>query len=699
MQQFMPDMEAEDRRVRGSLYGLGLPGPTDTRLEAGVTGAVGDAQELRFVTSANGEGARGSVQSLTEITFHHEPGDPTMIVTGKPLPGPTARQHLYDPEHDWQRAEAFEVQAYPAWIEYRRKIILRDAQGRYCEVNVFARVDMTHEAFARSIAGKPLNMQTLMAVWGEKAYLSASLTGSGPEQPYSGSYAAGEAQSIHMMSVLASDRFAILNGARDDVHPGTADFLLPSMNPGEQFDGLERFLERADELEVKRRGPVKRISLSSSDDDENSGGGSGDLSPVTKGILLGVFGLLAGIAMIFGGAALLSALIPSLTLMQSFAIVSGSYLLVQFGRSLYRRMQESKGLLNVSASGVLGAAALDTFGISSVIEAVTDESILTGQKRHRSVQERWEAGTSGLLGIFLMFLGGRAAKRGRTPVADPVPADPWAAAADSAPRAPADVPPAVQPVDASAFATPDQYLNAIRTEPQPPTHAGPAWDHTRFPNGPTARWRPGDPVDMPAADGTYPTFATGRGRFWRNQAQIELEARARGESRHNMLSTDPIKSLCDADLATLRDTATSDVRSPRDPSTGRTAEIEHFGVPQRTGRALERVGFTSSEARRLSDAANPGSLLDVSPVEHAFFDAEAHGFGRRRADPVGNMWRDTPWADPRVNRPLIYMSDAALIEIANRARTDPAIRLSNVPTLESAVRAEISVRGLHVIPF
>jgi len=260
--------------------------------------------------------------------------------------------------------------------------------------------------------------------------------------------------------------------------------------------------------------------------------------------------------------------------------------------------------------------------------------------------------------------------------------------------APAQPPPIVE---SSQFNTPEQYLDALRSAPTSPTLAGPAWDHTRFPRGPRRAWTAGDPIDMPSSRidkfsgrGTYPSGYLGR--FWRNRADIELKLRAQGTRDVNPNSTDPISAMSEADLITLRGTPTGDVRSPRDPSTGRAMEIEHLGVAQRIGARLEQVGFSASEARRLSGAASPKNLLDVSPVEHAFFDAYA-----RRVDPSGNTWDLTGQSDSRLGRPLEFMSDEAIAEIVIRGNTDPRINLSASSDLAAALRVEISARGLPLV--
>ena len=164
----------------------------------------------------------------------------------------------------------------------------------------------------------------------------------------------------------------------------------------------------------------------------------------------------------------------------------------------------------------------------------------------------------------------------------------------------------------------EAYLVAVRASTGADSLVGASWDNARFPKGPRGDWQPKDPVDMPDSSGIYPTPDTGRGRWWRNRAAFEIEARAKGIRTYRPSSSDPISAMSDADLVTLRDTPTSRVRSPLDPFTGRPLELEHVFVQQRVGRWLQDAGFAPSEARRLSRAADPGNLMDVSQIEHAF---------------------------------------------------------------------------------
>jgi len=231
-----------------------------------------------------------------------------------------------------------------------------------------------------------------------------------------------------------------------------------------------------------------------------------------------------------------------------------------------------------------------------------------------------------------------------------------------------------------------------------PGSAGSAWDYARFPRV-SRRWQLGDPIDMPSSAGEYPTFDTARTRYWRNRAYAELAARARGQVSQDLLNrSDPLRSMSDAELRTME----ANGNAPRDPASGRTMELEHFGVPQRVETWLRELGFTPSEARRLAQVANPQALLEVSPVEHAFFDAKAWGFGSQRADVSGARWTGTQDADVRLQRPLYYMSDDAIRDIVQRAASNPTAydfgKNAATQSLRNALRAEIAARNVPLTP-
>ena len=244
--------------------------------------------------------------------------------------------------------------------------------------------------------------------------------------------------------------------------------------------------------------------------------------------------------------------------------------------------------------------------------------------------------------------------------------------------------------------TVEQYLTAFRQEIRPGTTFGRGWDHTRFPQAPRGsigRWRLGDPIDMPNSRGVYPAYETARSRHWRNRAHFELEARNRGEVVQSLDSADPFRRLSNPQLADIR-TSGASPPDPRFP--GRVVEIEHGGSPQRVRDWLEEFGFTREESRRLAEVSNPAHLMEVTPLEHAFFDAEAWSFGSQRADVVGMRWPGTVAADIRVQRPLFHMRDATIHQIIEAA-SQPRFSFSRAPQLRVALVREVAERGLQFI--
>lgn len=250
----------------------------------------------------------------------------------------------------------------------------------------------------------------------------------------------------------------------------------------------------------------------------------------------------------------------------------------------------------------------------------------------------------------------------------------------------------------AAASTVDTYLSALRTRPHRAGSAGIGWDYSRFRTAPRGRggmWQPGDPIDMPSSAGVYPTYDTARSRYWRNRAHFEMEARARGEVRHDPAATDPMRRMSDANLQNTRRTGTT----PPDPRfPGRTMELEHSGVPQRVETWLQELGFPAREARQLAEVSSPGALLEVIPLEHAFFDFYAQSFGSQRADINLDVWSGTRAADVRVTRPLEPMRDATIQQIVReaQARRYDFNRNDATRKLRDALRAEINERGLSI---
>jgi hypothetical protein len=203
---------------------------------------------------------------------------------------------------------------------------------------------------------------------------------------------------------------------------------------------------------------------------------------------------------------------------------------------------------------------------------------------------------------------------------------------------------------------------------------------------------------MPSPSGEYPLYDVARGRWWKNRAHFELQRRGADPTyRRDPNSQDPIRRRSDAELGDLRASG----RSPADHTRpGRVFELEHSGVPQRVRDWLQALGFSKREASQLTRVSNPGDLMEVNPLEHAFFDAEAWNFGSQRADIAGQRWPGTQAADIRLQRPLISMDDATLTRIVNEARQRGFDWNATDRTrqLRDAVRSEVNVRNLPVTP-
>jgi hypothetical protein len=202
---------------------------------------------------------------------------------------------------------------------------------------------------------------------------------------------------------------------------------------------------------------------------------------------------------------------------------------------------------------------------------------------------------------------------------------------------------------------------------------------------------------MPDTDGHYPDYDQARMRYWQNRAQFEKQARSQGKAPSDPSALDPIRSLSDADLEAVLQTG----KAPPAPGLpGRTAELEHTGVPRRIAKWLEALGFKKEEAWRLAEVSNPNALLEVTPLEHAFFDGVAWRFGRRRADVGGARWGESEGADERITQPLARMSDDGIRRIVQEANARHLNFNRNAAArkLRDALRLEINARGLNVPP-
>lgn len=671
-----PGGDDVDNPEAKSLSALGTkPNASIQTTQSQSGGAPSEAVDRDFHLEVMGSGERGSIRTTTDVSLHVDPFDPSIGIDRTPN----------------DQLQTMDASAYPVVVRYTRTIDLTDSDGRECNVEVSANAYLSRDNYAKQTQFAPPSPDSLVRLSAEKTVFWVRLNGKGPIQKYSviGHLDEGQASLSELSHSVAQQLAEAKDTPLDD-----GMFVAPEETSGDQFHALDQYLRVADYHEsvdrlvnagskpertkVEQGGEADAVSggKTKTDDAQSDSALNDLLGSILKGGVIGV----AIVAAILAVAAIFSIPVAVAALVVGLTIATTMFLM-----SLKNRWKEAQAAGNISWASIFSTAVLDTIGVSQIDEALENRSLLTHKELNLSVGERVGMGGAGVLQLFMTFMGVKDFAEGKMPAPDRSPADPDVAALPDR---------TALEVDASQYQTPEDYLNAIRSSRNNPTGVGQSWDSTRFPNGPNMEWQPGDPIDMPDARGNYPKWDTARPRFWRNRAAAELEARGTGSRARNPQSTDPISAMSDADLEDLRDTATSRVRSPRSATTGKAAEIEHFGVQQQVGRWLQDAGFDANDARRITGVADPYRLMDVSPVEHAFFDAEAHGFGRLRADPWGDMWQGTPTADPRVNDPLTFMRDSELTEIANKAASDPSIDLSRVPRLLNALRAEAARRGL-----
>ncbi len=201
-----------------------------------------------------------------------------------------------------------------------------------------------------------------------------------------------------------------------------------------------------------------------------------------------------------------------------------------------------------------------------------------------------------------------------------------------------------------------------RASPGPKTEGLVAgWDFERFPNGPTTRWRPGDPVNMPDGAGNYPSWSTIRKRVWRTKAADELAARKVGGSA-SAGSHDPIGDLTPEELKTTAETG----RMPKRVK----AEIEHARIPQRVGRMLQEAGLDATASDIVTLKGDPKNLEPTVKEWHAVGDARAH-----EIDPNRNPTLAAP-LDDRIEFPLGRASNEEIQDIID-ALNDAKINLGD----------------------
>lgn len=413
----MPDVSASADANARSLSTLQPAGDSRSDVAASSTREVGTggSQSLRFHISVSGAGARGSVNTTTDLSVSYDPGQPIGTGVGPPV--------LRDPELGF--GPAIPIPLYPVVIRYSRELRLTDTDGRAVTVTISSNVNFTHESWARAIAGQPLTFDTLLNLRGDDASVTVVIFGSGPLQPYYTNYFYNGI-SLNIQSAVTESSLMAGAGLLPFSSAVPARFVRSELTAGEQFDSLEAFLVSADAIEIARRIEVERqrrealgwfgrfledsgIGAALSEIGDEISALWNSLPPEVRGVLIAVGKFIVGLVLVLGIAALIVLAAPEVAFATAVLVVAAIAFAAVFAISAVSRTIESINAGTFDPAVILATALLDTVGLGGLIEAITDESIISGQPLHRSLQDRWEAGTTGILQIIATILAVRGA--------------------------------------------------------------------------------------------------------------------------------------------------------------------------------------------------------------------------------------------------------------------------------------------------
>jgi hypothetical protein len=440
---FQLEAEAEARaaaEVR-DLPKLGAPAANvPTNIDVGAEGTkidLGPRNMFHATVSAAGE--NGQIESATDFTFHMDPEQRYGSRYIAPAAGPPVGT-IVDIEgrgRPGALAPVEPVPLYPVILKYTRLLRLGDRDGRTCDVTVTSTVQFSYATWQAATAGRTASLETLQALAGDTAFTGIVLSGAGLVQKYD-VMITSEARSIGAGIAEAEAKLGSSH-ALEDAAGLPMTFIVPNETAGGQFSTLEAVLARLDEKELERRAKLRVVEFSGGDPDE-------DLPPWARGVLSTLEKAILGIAAVFTVAAVISALPFAIGFGAAVLWIGATLLAYSFVSSLIERIREAARVGVRNPLLILGVAVLDTIGAGSFIQSITDRSLLSGRELNRTEEERWEAGSAGLLTLIMTVFGVRSAARkyrGRPPEPAPDVA--------TAPKPPAARAPELQLPEAGAF--------------------------------------------------------------------------------------------------------------------------------------------------------------------------------------------------------------------------------------------------------
>lgn len=433
---WFPDLESRDAEERRSAERFGLTGTEpDVRQTLGINEDPSSGRaRATYTSSVAASGDEGSILSDTMVSLDYHPDRRATVV------GPAVIN--INPEIGLGPTD--DVPAYPYVLTYTRTISYVDAYGRTASVDVRGEVHLSEAAVDRHLMGTTPSFESLVSMLGETGGIDVTLEGDGPITGYFGRYfAAGN--SLQVQANGAASMLGNRSGAFTSMSTTVpAWFVDPRMTAGAQYDSLRSFLVSADQNELMRRlsepPAVEPSWLDSLTDAMASALGAvfgpifeamdavsnavsefwNSLPPWARGIITAVAKFLGYLALMMAAAGLIvlaakGAIAFGTAMLIVFAVaLTVGYIMSYINRFMEVWNSEDAGILQWLA--IPFVALLDVIGISHIIEGITDESILTGTPMNRSEEERWEAGTTGVLqlvGLLLMVRSMRAGGGGR----------------------------------------------------------------------------------------------------------------------------------------------------------------------------------------------------------------------------------------------------------------------------------------------
>lgn len=427
---FVPVQATEVPRNAASLATLGSGAERTGSLDASTSRANGaDGRvSIAYHLAVHGAGARGGVNTVTDLSVEYDPGNP--VGTGL---GPVV---IAGPEIGL--APRVPVPLYPVQVGYRRTLSLHDADGRKVFVQVVASVAFTRETWARELGGQAPTFETLLQLHGDKSWMTVQLVGEGPVQPYLADYA-NTGSSLGIQSSVAEAQLPLGAGILPFTSSIPARFIRPELTAGEQFDSLEAFLVAADAIELARRlraaasqpavgwleevltRGAAAIAAALADLAEAIADLWNALPEAVRGVLAAIGKFAVGLGIVLGAAAVIVEFFPAVAFGAAALAVGAVLLAVAFGFAAVSRTLEALEAGIYDPNAILAIALLDAVGVTTLIEAITDQSVLTGRELGRTTEERWEAGTTGVLQIIAIIAGVLGMRGARSSTAEPGP--------------------------------------------------------------------------------------------------------------------------------------------------------------------------------------------------------------------------------------------------------------------------------------